>query len=87
VWNLYAQARRWRSRPSALLGLTDAYEAFCLDEAIGDLASYIEQELEKVKVKGDKPELLEKRRQAVLESLLTGQVAKRFADPMAKAKT
>jgi hypothetical protein len=81
------QARQWKVRPSEMLGLEDPYTAYCLDEAVLDLVSYIEEELESVKVKGSKPEVLAVRKAAKLEALLTGDVTKQFANPMAKVKT
>jgi len=86
MWNLYAQARQWRVRPSEILGIDDAYVAYCLDEAVSDLAAFIEDELDKVKVKSDNPEVVRKRKMARLDALLSGNVAKQFADPAAKAK-
>lgn len=80
------QARRWQTRPSELLGIEDVYVAYCLDEAVLEFAAHIESELNNVKVKGDNQDILAKRREAVLESLLTGNVAKRFADPALRAK-
>lgn len=78
------QARKWEVRPSNLLGIQDPYVAFCLDEAVYELASWIEDELEKVEDRGKKrdPKKTAAKKRARLEFLLTGKIEKQFADPM-----
>jgi hypothetical protein len=64
-----------------MLGVTDPYEAFCIDEAIVTFGNWVKYELEKVKGKNEKE--LEGRRLLLLRRLLSDKVESRFANPMA----
>lgn len=67
-----------------MLALTNSYEAYCLDEAIGFFGSWVEGELDKVKAKT--PEQVAKKREGKLQYLLTGNRAKMYTDPATKVR-
>jgi len=47
AWTLYLQAKEWGRAPSQALGITNTYEAFCLDEAIWWFGNYVEKAVAK----------------------------------------
>jgi hypothetical protein len=79
MWTLYNSAKTWGSRPSELLGITETYQAYCLDQAVAMFGNYVENRLANVDDKD--PKKAEKKREALLESILTGKPGKRFAEP------
>lgn len=74
-------AERWKVPPSRLLGVSDKYLAFCLDECIALVMGWIEGEMEKVKGKNEAA--VKRGRETKLRQLLSkpGDVRGRFADP------
>lgn len=81
LWVLYVQAKEWVVRPSQLLGISDLYVAYCLDEACFTFGSYITGELEKVE--GKKQKDVETKRKRLLKALLSDNPDARFATPVA----
>jgi hypothetical protein len=79
VWNLYQNAKQWGARPSELLGITDLFDAYCLDDAVGWFGSEIESEL--IGIEGKTPQETKARRERLLLKILGG--GSRFADPVA----
>jgi hypothetical protein len=93
AWNLYSQAREWRTRPSQLIGLVEgSYPAYCFDEAIYIWGNFVSSELDKVKA-GKTEEATRVARVRRLNSLLLdedetlAQVKGLFSDPGAKLTT
>lgn len=83
LWETFVAAKMWGTRPSDILGIEGSYEAFCIDQAVGEFGSFIEGELDKVK--GKNADQTAGRRTALLRSLLTADTAEsgRFATPVA----
>lgn len=54
MWDLYLLAKNWKCRPSELVGLSNTYEAYCLDEAVSRWGTWVEGELNGVKAKSEK---------------------------------
>jgi len=73
----------WGVRPSDLLDVKDRFDAYCLDDAVAWLGSYIENEL--VKVEGRNATETGVIRERLLKQLLQGK--ERFADPVAMGVT
>jgi hypothetical protein len=71
-------AKSLRTRPSELVAIDEAYAAYCFDEAVFVLGSYIESELEKVE--GKTMQEIEGKQTLLLNKLLSGK--SRFAEPM-----
>lgn len=69
-WRLYQLAKTCNCRPSDLLGLTNSYQAFCLDEAVVYFGDALEAELERVSEKAKTQRAAEGRRKLVLEKWL-----------------
>lgn len=63
-------ANQFRQRPSALVGVSDPYAAYCFDEAVYYFGTHVESELRRVS-DGKKPEEAKRQRQAILTQLLT----------------
>ena len=83
VWLLYGEAKGWGVRPSSLVDLTDPYEAYCFDQAVGYLGRRIEAELEEVEGKNT-AEIKHKRERVLSKYLDLGDGKKSgFADPAA----
>lgn len=83
-------AQRYRTTPSQLVGLTDPYTAWCLDEAVYIFANHVESKLAEAanRQKGEKQKAAAKQR--MLTSLLAdaadkeGEAAQgKFRDPAA----
>lgn len=81
-WRIYSTAKAWDVTPSKLLNIEDDYAAFCLDEGLAEMGGFIQSELKKIK--GKKQKVVDARRAAMLEAIITGNPAKRFADPAAR---
>lgn len=54
VWKIYLLAKVWEVRASELLGIEDAYTAYCFDEAVAEVGTTIAAELDKVEGKNQK---------------------------------
>lgn len=85
---LYQTALSLNCRPSELLGLENAYVAYCFDQVATYYGSWVENQLEKVGEKlTAKERSLRDARQKRLESLLHDEPEKAmksaFADPAA----
>jgi hypothetical protein len=82
AWLLYNEAQSWNTQPSKLLGVSEWYTAFCLDQAINYWGTFVSSELDKIEAKTAKA--TEAKRQARLQVLLSpeGEMPKgQFADP------
>lgn len=62
-------ASQFQSRPSELLGVSDKYAAYCLDEAVYFFGSHVESELHRVAA-GKKSEEAARARKDMLTQLL-----------------
>jgi hypothetical protein len=83
-------AQRYRTRPSELLELDDAYAAYCLDQAVLTFCAGVESKLDAVPTpKGKKGEERRQQNQTKLLQKLLGieekeeDKAKKFKDPAA----
>lgn len=76
-WSLYNQAKLWNTRPSQLVGVTQEYQAYCFDEAVGSWGTYVTNELEKLEGKNEK-EVSRKRHNRLLQ-LIEAPDSQRFA--------
>lgn len=54
VWEIYQTAKTFNTRPSAILGITNTYVAYCLDSAVGEFGRVLESELSGVEGKNKK---------------------------------
>lgn len=79
VWSVFLEAKTWRRTPSELFSIEDPYVAYCLDEAVSMIGSWIMGELEKVE--GKTPQAVQARRELVLKRLLTKGSGARFQTP------
>lgn len=75
MWGVYQLSQSLTIRPSELLGIEDAYVAYCLDEAVTVFGSYVTNKLEEVE---GKPKEREKKRKAILGELLKLPDEQRF---------
>lgn len=85
-------AEQFSSRPSHLLGISDAYTAWCLDDAVYAWGAHVESELQKASDEGqdekqrkNKMKLAMKRlfpQEGEAEEAKSGQ----FKDPMSKLR-
>lgn len=85
MWNVFSLSQEMGVRPSDLLGVTNDYEAYCLDEAVVTFGVYVQSEVRKV---GDKKTGKEKAKEgqklAKLNALLNTKPGERkFANPVA----
>lgn len=76
-------AKEFQARPSDLYGIRDDYDAFCFDRAIYLFGNYVESEVEKAGKKGKTEEQRKNSAEARLNSLLSGEEGKKYADPAA----
>lgn len=68
--------------PSSLLSLEDPYVAFCMNEAVWELGTFIENKLNEVSGKNDKE--VEGKRRLVLKKILEAEGADSlYATPVA----
>lgn len=63
-------AQQYRCRPSSLVGVTDPYAAYCLDEAIYLFGNYVEAELRRVSDKAKNAKAAQRERAHMLATLL-----------------
>lgn len=80
------EAQQWGVRPSQLVGVSDTYVAYCLDQAVGYYGSWVDAELDKASSKPSKEEVaaVEKRKRRIREILGTAEDDKtqgQFRDP------
>ena len=81
MWLLWSQAKTWQVAPSTLLELK-GYPAYCLNEAVYCVGTFITNELDKVK--GKTEQQVQRGRQRVLDKYLDPDPTKtkgKFADP------
>lgn len=77
---LYRLGQTWQTRPSELAGLTDSYEAFCLDQAVSMWGGFVEEELDKIE--GENSKWVAQQRISRLHQLLEiEEPAAHFSDP------
>jgi hypothetical protein len=87
LWLLDRLAQRYRARPSELLSLDNAYDAYCLDEAVLTFCAGVESKLEAVPTpKGKNGHERRQRNQESLLHKLLGmeeevQKNRKFRDP------
>jgi hypothetical protein len=80
LWN---QSQEFKTRPSALLAVEDAYAAYCIDQAVYTFGSALQHELEEVQ--GKTKDEIKRKRVRILTKWLDGEV--RYRSPMAPTKT
>ena len=51
---MWVLSTKWNVRPSDLVGIDDAYRAWCFDEACAEFGSSVEEEMEKARKSGGK---------------------------------
>jgi hypothetical protein len=79
-------SRELKCRPSQLLGLTEVYEAFCIDEAVVLWGMHVRNEVQEVgEKKSSKQKAKEGQKATRLRSMLeaTKDGARKFATPFA----
>lgn len=54
LWDLYRMSKDYRTRPSELVDLDDPFAAFCLDRAVHDFGTAVENALSDVEGKTKK---------------------------------
>lgn len=75
-------AKEYRVRPSALLGVSDPYIAYCLDESIFTWGNYVDNEVAQAGSKGNSDKDKNRNRQRRLSQLLPDETTKqKFRDP------
>lgn len=81
-WQLYSQAKQWGQRPSALIGITDDYVAFCVDEAVFVFGVAVEGELASIqRGTSESDELYSHRRRMAFLKMLEAEDQIKFASP------
>jgi hypothetical protein len=79
---VFQRSKTYGTRPSELLGIENSYIAFCFDEAIGFVGSYVQNELDGLKrKKGEKDESYSRRRTVLLMRLLDLREQIKYAAP------
>lgn len=71
LWNVYVEAQTWRSRPSAMMNITDEYVAYCFDEAASEWGNYIRGKIDSVE--GPNTKVIAARQETLLRQLLRGE--------------
>lgn len=86
MWNLHNLSSKLKVRPSELVDIQESYAAFCFDQAVMYLGSYIQSELDSVKRGNGKDADKHRAAQqaALLDKLLYGEksTTPQFKDPM-----
>ena len=82
MWSVYQTAKSASQRPSELLGVSDPWTAFCLDNAVVHFGTSLEAELESVE--GKTSAEITKKRTRIMEKWL--DIPRRFKSPMAASK-
>lgn len=77
------EAQTWKSRPSVLMGITDSYVAYCLDEAASEWGNHIRGKLDEVE--GPNPKAIAGRQTVILRKLLRGDYKELYQTPVATA--
>jgi hypothetical protein len=80
---LWKQAQEFKTRPSALLGVEDAYAAYCIDQSVYTFGSALEHELEEVE--GKTKEEIKRKRVRIITKWLGGEL--KYRSPMAPTRT
>lgn len=52
LWQLWQMSQTWTTRPSELIGLTDSYAAWCLDEACMAFGQACEEVMSDARARG-----------------------------------
>lgn len=68
LFRIYETAKTWNTRPSVMLGITDHFTAFQVDEAVGTFGNLVHAEMDDVE--GKKKEEIRGKRQMVLDRIL-----------------
>ena len=76
IWSLYQEAKTWKTRPSTLLGMEDAYLAYCLDQAVSTFGNFVQNKIDSVEGK-NKAEI-ERKTAQILGDILNLPDEKRF---------
>lgn len=82
AWLLYNEAKTWSTNPATVLGITDWYVSYCLNQAISYWGTYVENQLDMIEAKT--AQATADKRQARLQQLLSDDTEKpkgSFADP------
>lgn len=69
-WVLFNQSKTWRCRPSEILGVTDPYSAFCVDEAVYYVGISIQNELNEVEGREKDPKKARRKVESYLNNRL-----------------
>lgn len=83
LFRTYETAKTWNTRPSVLIGITDEFTAFLVDEAVGAFGNLVHAEMDAVEGKG--PEDIRMKREMVLNRML-GIEQKFKAPPIERVK-
>jgi hypothetical protein len=79
MWQVYQTAKTYQVRASDLLGVSDPWTAYCVDNAVARFGSALEAALDAVTGKNDKE--INKKRERIMEKWL--DIPRRFKSPMA----
>lgn len=77
MWELFQKAKTFRSRPSELLGVSDAFVAYCLDSAVYTFGRSLESELESIE--GKSKQEIKRKQERVMNKWL--DMPMRFRNP------
>ena len=77
IWETYQTAKLWRVRPSELLGVSDPWTAYCLDNAVAHFGNALTAELDAVEGKNSKE--INKKRERLMTKWL--DLPQRFRSP------
>jgi hypothetical protein len=81
MWNVFSLAKAMHVRPSELLDISDAYEAYCIDDAVMTFGQHIANKLSEVTGKNAKQ--IEGQRSLLLRRLLSPETKQLFRSPVA----
>lgn len=82
LWQTYQTAKQFQVRPSELLGISDPWTAYCLDNAVALFGSTLENELDGVTGKNSKD--VARKRERMLTKWL--DLPQRYRSPMAATR-
>jgi hypothetical protein len=80
---LWTQATEFKTRPSTLLGVTDEYAAYCIDQSVYTFGSALQHALEEVE--GKTKEEIKRKRVRIITRWLGGE--QQYRNPMAPTAT